>query len=87
MTENNDPMVNQLHREISRASDAMVAATAEIKNLQGDNAILRAELAIARDEIRRLLEHHELLVGENNTLRRQLSDIRYQYRRDFNGDL
>jgi len=87
MTENNDSVINQLIGDIAKAADNLFWAHEEIKNLQGQLAVLRAELVVSRDEIRRLLEHHELLTAENNVLRRRLSDLRYQYQRDFQGDL
>ena len=83
----NDHIIQQLHQEISRAADSMSQVSQELKDIQGEMIVLKSELILRGDRIRELLEHQELLVNENNALRRQLADLRYQYQRDFQGDL
>jgi hypothetical protein len=87
MTEPSDAVIQALHLEIMKASEVVDKAAAEVKDLQGEMVVLRAELIMRGDRIRQLLEHTEAVVEENRLLRRQLADLRYQYRRDFNGDL
>jgi len=87
MTEPSDAVIRQLHLEIMKASESVDKAAAEVKDLQGEMVVLRAELIMRGDRIRELLEHTEAVAEENRLLRRQLADLRYQYRRDFNGDL
>jgi hypothetical protein len=80
-------VIQALHLEIMKASEVVDKAAAEVKDLQGEMVVLRAELIMRGDRIRQLLEHTEAVAEENRLLRRQLADLRYQYRRDFNGDL
>ena len=87
MTEPSDAVIRQLHLEIRKASETVDKAASEVKDLQGEMVVLRAELIMRGDRIRQLLEHTEAVAEENRILRRQLADLRYQYRRDFNGDL
>ena len=83
----NDWIIQQLHQEISKASDSMSQLSEELKTIQGEMIVLKSELMLRGDRIRQLLEHQELLTAENNSLRRRLADLRYQYQRDFQGDL
>jgi len=82
-----DYIIQQLHQEISKASDSMSQLSQELKEIEGEVILLKLQLSLRGDEIRRLLEHQELLTAENNSLRRKLADLRYQYQRDFQGDL
>jgi len=83
----NDWIIQQLHQEISKAADSMSQVSQELKDIQGEVMVLRAELILRGDRIRQLLEHQDLLTAENNSLRRRLADLRFQYQRDFRGDL
>jgi len=83
----NDWIIQQLHQEISKAADSMSQVSEELKTIQGEMIVLKSELMLRGDRIRQLLEHQELLTAENNSLRRRLADLRYQYQRDFQGDL
>jgi len=87
MTEPSDAVIQALPMEIMKASESVDKAAAEVKDLQGEMVVLRAELIMRGDRIRKLLEYTEAVAEENRALRRQLADLRYQYRRDFNGDL
>ena len=87
MTEPSDAVIQALHLEIMKASEVVDKAAAEVKDLQGEMVVLRAELIMRGDRIRELLEYTEAVAEESRLLRRQLADLRYQYRRDFEADL
>jgi regulator of replication initiation timing len=87
MTEPSEHIIQQLHIEIMRASEIVNQTAAEVKDMQGELVVLKAELAARGDKIRELMEWNDLLAEENRQLRRRLSDANFELRRMHNGDL